>query len=228
MSAKTQLQAPIFVELFGLKDLGRLTCALERIPIPIFKFSLSSSNILGVQIDIFKGMPIIYFLKNIEEIGFLGYRNDNGKELVSFSDSTTDPLSSYTPIISIDKIPKLFEQGYLNKKVSKERYLSMNVSDLVSLSKITSYKILYEDLPLPLFEFPKGNKWILGSFARLDESDELALFFYIEQDRKNIYPFIRYSSRNPEKTEAINRFDEIGYIYMKIIQLTKLHPLVDI
>jgi hypothetical protein len=228
LPAKKSLKPPIFVELLSLADLGRLTCAMERIPIPIFKFTLDKDDIFAAQIDIFKGTPIIYFLKLFKGGGFLGYRNDGGKEIVSFSNSTNGPISSYSPIISLDRIPKIFEQGYFRKKVTKDRYLSMNVTDLTSLSKITSYRILYEDLPLPLFSFPKGRKWIIGSFARLDDSDELALFFYIEGEEKNNYPFIRYSSRNPDKTEIVDKFDEIGYIYIKIIQLSEIHPLVEI
>jgi len=228
LSTKKSLKPPIFVELLSLADLGRLTCAMESIPIPIFKFNLDNDDVFAAQIDIFKGTPIIYFLKHFEGEGFLGYRNDGGKEIVSFSNSTNGSITSYSPIISLDRIPKIFEEGYFRKKATKDRYLSMNVTDLSNLCKITSYRILYEDLPLPLFSFHKGRKWIIGSFAGFDDSDELAFFFYLEGSVKNNYPFIKYSNRHPDKTEIVDKFNEIGYIYIKIIQLSEIHPLVEI
>jgi hypothetical protein len=229
------LNPPSFVEVAGLKDLARLTCALERVALPIFSFKMNDKVVLAVHLDLFLGTPVLYFTRS-ESVGrFLGYRNLGGREVTEISGSTRDPTSVYAPIISIEKTPEIFIKGIeaglkKRKKDSRRHYLSMQVSDLESLCKVALYKIVFEESPLPLFTFKEreGERWILGTFARLDDSDETAVFFYVELSAQPSQRFVRYSSVSPEKTGLTDRIDEHGYVYGKICELKETHPLVDL
>ena len=229
-----KLNQPSFVEVVGLKDLARLACALERVALPIFGFKMNGEVLLAIQLDLFMGTPVLYFARSESAGSFLGYRNLGGKEIVELSSATRDPSNVYAPIISIEKIPEIFAEGLVSvtgkkEENPREHYLSMQVEDLDSLCKVALYKIVFEESPLPLFTFKgKGELWVLGSFARLDDSDETAVFFYIELTDRPSHRFVRYSSVNPEKTGLTDRIDEHGYVYGKICELKETHPMVDL
>jgi hypothetical protein len=55
------LKAPCYIPLAGLKDFGRLVCALERTPLPAFSLVFNKSSVLAVQSDILNGRPVIYY-----------------------------------------------------------------------------------------------------------------------------------------------------------------------
>ncbi|MCL4435738.1 MAG: hypothetical protein M1503_00470 [Thaumarchaeota archaeon] len=232
-----KLNPPSFVEVASLKDLARLACALERVALPIFGFKVNDQVLLAIQLDLFMGTPVLYFARSENVGSFLGYRNLGEKEIAELSSSTRDPANVYAPIISIQKIPDIFAEGFeaVTEKKEKgedkrEHYLSMQVEDLDSLCKVALYKIVFEESPLPLFTFKgkKGGQWILGAFARLDDSDETAVFFYTELTARPGHRFVRYSSVNPEKTGLTDRIDEHGYVYGKICELKETHPMVDL
>ncbi len=228
-----KLNPPSFVEVVDLKDLARLACALERVALPIFGFKMDDEVLLAIQLDLFMGTPVLYFARSGSAGSFLGYRNVGGREVAELSSSTRDPTNVYAPIISIERVPEIFAEGFKagpnRKKDSQEHYLSMQVAGLDSLCKVALYKIVFEESPLPLFTFKgKGERWILGSFARLDDSDETAVFFYIELTSRPNHRFVRYSSASPEKTSLTDRIDEHGYVYGKICELKETHPMVDV
>ncbi len=230
-----KLNPPSFVEVVSLTDLARLACALERVALPIFAFKMDNEVLLAIQLDLFMGTPVLYFARSGSAGSFLGYRNLGGKEIAELSVSTRDPANVYSPIISIEKIPDIFAKGFESitrkkeKKGLREHYLSMQVGDLESLCKVALYKIVFEESPLPLFTFKgKSEQWILGSFARLDDSDETAVFFYTELTSRPSQRFVRYSSVNPEKTGLTDKIDEHGYVYGKICELKETHPMVDL
>ncbi len=229
MSASDKkLKPPCYVEVGSVNDLARLTCALERVALPMFRFTVKNEVILAVQLDLFRGTPVFYYVKNKDKGDFLGYRTAVGKEEVKLSGSTRDSVNAYAPIISVEKMPKIFEEGFFEKGLKRNKYWTMQVADLANLCKVALFKIMFEESPLPLFAFPKGNRWILGAFTRLDEADEAAIFFHITLNNRPDYSFVKYSSVNPEKTELTNRIDEHGYAYGKIIRLVETHPMVDI
>ncbi|MFQ6135550.1 MAG: hypothetical protein ACE5KU_07055, partial [Nitrososphaerales archaeon] len=172
-----KLKPPCFVEVAGLNDLARLTCALERVALPIFRFRVKGEDILAAQLDLFRGRPVLYYMKSKDTSSFIGYRSAGGKEAVELSGSTRDAANTYAPIISVEKIPKIFEKGFFEKGAKKDKYLAMQVEDLASLCKVALYKIIFEEPPLPLFTFSEGGRWVLGAFARLDDVDEVAVFF---------------------------------------------------
>jgi len=98
------LKAPCYIALAGLKDFGRLVCALERTPPPAFSFVFSKENVLAVQTDIINGMPVIYFAKNeaTDSSGqYLAYRITSGIEEVLLADSVGNPTFVYSPVLNV-------------------------------------------------------------------------------------------------------------------------------
>lgn len=223
-----KVKAPCFVEVESLVDFARLVCALERVTLPMFGFEASGESVLAVQLDLFRGTPVLYYARCKGPGDFLGYRNTGGREFAELSFSTRDASNVYAPILGLEKIPEMFEKGFFGKGLKREKYISMQVKDIANLCKISLYKIMLDDVPLPLFAFPADGGWIIGTFSRLDDVDEVAVFFYATLSSRPAYSFVKYSSMNPEKTGLTDRVDEHGYVYGKVIRLVEKHPMVEI
>lgn len=216
-------KTPCYVELESINDLARLVCALERTPLPVFSLSLHGDDVLSAQIDFIAGRPIIYYAKFNRSGEFLAYRNVGGVENITTVDAITNPTFSYAPIIQVEKLP-----NNMTKSVKVEKNsgcISIKLKDAASLAKVSSYKMFYEEAPLPLFLF-KDDKPILGTFMSMNESDSVSYFYYVELDAAPSEMFMKYSSQRVEKPAFTNKIDEHGYIYMKVIRLRKDHPLV--
>jgi len=216
-------KSPCYVELENINDLARLVCALERTPLPVFSFRLQGYDVLGAQTDFLMGRPIIYYAKFNRSGEFLAYRNVSGVEDITMVDAITNPTFSYAPIIQVDKLPNNMTK---NVKADKNSgYIIIKLKDAASLAKVSSYKMFYDEAPLPLFLF-KDNKPILGAFMSVNDSDSVSYFYYVELDSIPSAMFMKYSSQRIEKPAFTNKIDEHGYIYMKVIRLHKDHPLV--
>lgn len=222
------LMPPCFIEVESIKDFTRLACAFERVALPAFRFKMNDEDILAIQFDIFRNMPILYYIKIKDKGNFIGYNYNEGKEIIELSISTDNKTGIYAPIIVVNNAPEIFNQGFFSNEIKQKKYLVMKVEDIASLCKVALYKILYEETPLPIFMFPNNDKWILGSFTRMDEIDDAAIFFYVELDNKPEHNFVKYSSLSPEKTGITNDIGDHGYLYGKIIKLSEKHPLVDV
>ncbi|MFQ5969708.1 MAG: hypothetical protein ACE5J2_04365 [Nitrososphaerales archaeon] len=218
-----KLQTPCYIELQAIKDLARLACALERASLPIFCLRLHEDDILAIQIDLLMGRPIIYYAKHGKSGEFLAYRNMGGNEDVLLVDAITNPTFTYAPIIHVEKIPEDMMKKAKADKMSG--YISIELKDLASLAKVSSYKMIFEEAPLPLFLF-KDRSWILGTFMSMNDNDSISYFYYIRMDSTPAESFLKYSSQSIKKPAFTNKIDEHGYVYMKIIRLSKNHPLV--
>jgi len=223
------LRPATFIEVENIGELARLACALERAPLPTFASKDDSGYMVSTQLDFFVGSPVFYFAKATEAKQFLGYKTTSGGEEVSLVDVPVNPSMVYAPVIQIVKFPKIFEDGIAaKKKVRGPKFLSLQVKDLLSLVKVATYKILFEEPPLPIFTFPTvSGKWAVGTFTRIEEFEEASIFFYYEQDAKPEHNFVGYST---SKAQAYftNRTDEHGNFFVKIIRLKETHPLVDV
>jgi len=206
-----------------MRDLARLVCALERTPLPVFSLRLHGDDVLAAQIDFLMGRPVVYYAKFNMSGEFLAYKNVGGVEDITVVDAITNPTFSYSPIIQVDKLPNNMMK---NVKVDKSSgYISIKLKDVTSLAKVSSYKMFYDEAPLPLFLF-KDGKPILGTFMSMNDSDSVSYFYYVELDSTPSEMFMKYSSQRIEKPTFTNKIDEHGYIYMKVIKLRKDHPLV--
>ncbi len=220
---KKRIIGACFIELQSLLDLGRLSCALERAPFPIFASRHAGKTRLAVQTDLFMGIPIFYYFEVDHATEFLAYKSTGEAEDVQLVDSTQAPSFIYSPLIHVLRLPKVLEhRGHFS-----ERFLAAEVADLSSLVKIASYKMLYEEPPLPLYTFKNGSVWTIGSFARLDDYEEASLFFYTNVTAEPEQGFVRYSPARLTETAFSKRTDEHGFIYVKVIKLAEKHPLVE-
>ena len=207
----------------GLVELGRLACALERAQLPIFMSKHGTAVRLSVQNDLFMGVPIFYYYESEKGGEFLAYKNVGETEEVQLVESTSIPSYIYSPIIHVLKLPRILE----HKKEFHQKFLAAEVADLPSLVKLATYKMLYEEPPLPLYCFKNGAGWIIGSFARLDDYEEASLFFYARIEDEPSAGFVRYSPTNLADTGFSKRADEHGFYYVKVIKLAEKHPLVE-
>jgi len=212
-----------FVKLVGPLELGRLACALERAQLPIFMSKHGEKVRLSVQNDLFMGVPIFYYIDSDKGGEFLAYRNAGEIEEVQFVDAASTPSYIYSPIIHILKMPSILE----HKKEFHQKFLAAEVADLGSLVKLATYKMLYEEPPLPLYSFKNGTSWMIGSFARLDDYEEASLFFYTRMKTEPPTGFVKYSPTNISDTNFSKRTDEHGFYYVKVIKLAEKHPLVE-
>ena len=222
-AAPRRIVGACFVELESLTDLARLSCAFERAPFPIFMSKEGSKFRLAVQTDLFMGIPIFYHTE-VEKGGeFLAYKSSGEVEEALLVEAALNPSYMYAPVVHVLKLPRVLERRH----GFKARFLAAQVSDLANLMKIASYKMLYEEPPLPLYTFKNGTSWIAGCFARLDDFEEASLFFYARLDRAPPSGFVRYSASKLGDTDFSKRIDEHGSIYVKVVRLKEKHPLVE-
>ena len=222
-AAPRRIVGACFVELESLTDLARLSCAFERAPFPIFMSKEGAKYRLAVQTDLFMGIPIFYHIE-VEKGGeFLAYKSSGEVEEALLVEAALNPSYMYAPIVHVLKLPRVLERRH----GFKARFLAAQVSDLANLMKIASYKMLYEEPPLPLYTFKNGTSWIAGCFARLDDFEEASLFFYARLDKEPPSGFVRYSAAKLGDTDFSKRIDEHGSIYVKVVRLKEKHPLVE-
>jgi len=222
MGVRKKVGAAIFTELLDLKELGRLACALERVPMLVFSFPSKEGLRLAVHVDTYFNRPVFYYSTADKSGHFLEYRNSAGLEEVRISNTPSFIL--YTPIVSVQKLSKDFEQ---NEGRKLEKIPSIEVADLVSLAKVGAYRMLFEESPLPIFTYRADGGWVAGVFTRLDEFDETSIFFYCWLDKEPSGRFIKYSTNSSELSYT-DRLEEHGYVYLKVIRLKVPHPLVSL
>jgi hypothetical protein len=220
------LKAPCYIALSGLKDFGRLVCALERTPLPAFSLQFDKHDVLAVQTDIINGRPVIYYAENGSKDGqYLAYRVSNGVEEVLLAGSVDNPTFVYSPILKVEKFPRALARSA--KVDKKSGYTVIKLKDLSSLAKVAAYKTIYDEPPLPLFLFKeRGGKAILGATMSANDNETLSYFYYVALDEEPREPFLRYSSQKVEQPIFSARLDEHGYVYLKVIKLAADHPLV--
>ena len=238
-----RIKAPFYIELYNIKDLGRLVCALERTALPTFSLMLNQDHVFAVQTDFVNGRPVIYFAK-IEKYNtcgeYLAYRVIGGVEEVMIVDMVSNPTFVYSPIISIDKLPTVFTKKARIDKVSE--YITIRLKDLSSLAKVAAYKTIYDEPPLPLILYKEVNnnsisknntnqsdcRFVIGATMNISDSDTISYFYYVIIDKEPKDFFLRYSSQRVEQPSFHSKIDEHGYIYLKVIRLAYRHPLVRI
>jgi hypothetical protein len=169
------------------------------------------------------GVPIFYYIDGDKGGEFLAYRNAGETEEVQLVESASTPSYIYSPVIHVLKMPSILE----HKREFHQKFLAAQVADLASLVKLATYKMLYEEPPLPLYSFKNGASWIVGSFARLDDYEEASLFFYTRMKEEPSTGFVKYSPANIADTGFSKRTDEHGFYYVKVIKLAEKHPLVE-
>lgn len=220
------LKAPCYIALLGLKDFGRLVCALERTPLPAFSLQFNRRDVLAVQTDIINGRPVIYYSENGAKDGqYLAYRVTSGVEEVLLAGSVDNPTFVYSPILKVEKFPPALARSA--KVDKKSGYTVIKLKDLSSLAKVAAYKTVFDEPPLPLFLFKeRRGRVILGATMSANDNETISYFYYVVLDEEPRDPFLRYSSQKVEQPVFSSRLDEHGYVYLKVIRLAADHPLV--
>ena len=221
-----RLKAPCYIALADLKDLGRLVCALERVPMPAFALTVAGKSALAAQLDNVNGRAVIYYAE--AETGnaqYIAYRVSNGVEEVVLTESVGNPTFVYSPILKVEKFPlALTRQAKVDKKAG---YAVIKLKDLASLAKVAAYKTIYEEAPLPLFlSTEHGKAIIIGTSMSVSENDSPSYYYYVLLQGEPGGPFLRYASQRPEQPAFTTSLDEHGNIYMKVVKLAADHPLV--
>lgn len=219
-----QSRAPYYLEISTINDFGRLVCAFERTPLLTFSFEKGQDHVLATQIDFLNNIPVIYYVRFPKEGQFLAYRHSGGIEEVAIVNSVSNPVYVYSPVISIEKFPKAFSR---NAKIAKNvGYVPIKLKDLTSLAKIASYKMIYDEAPLPLFVYKLQTNHVIGTAVSLGESDNISYFYYITRTDEPLNSFVKYSSQKNEPTCFSNNIEAHGYIYIKLVKLAAPNPLV--
>jgi hypothetical protein len=109
-------------------------------------------------------------------------------------------------------------------------YAPIKLGNFQSLVKIASYKMVFEESPLPLFVFNSTRKsnYVIGTALNMAESDGVSYFYYATIPENPAYSFIKYSSLKSDEPAFTNNIEEHGYIYIKLIKLLGSHPLVKV
>lgn len=210
-----------YVGLDSLVELGRLSCALERAPFPLFAFKQGKLTRIAAQADLFMGTPVFYYFDNGGVDEFLAYRTGGDGEEVQLVSSASNASYLYAPVIRVEKMPDPLRE----KEDFPDKFMAVEVENIPSLVKVGAYKTLFEEPPLPLFAFKEGNGWVIGTFARIDDYEEASIFFYTHA-KEEPSGFLRYSYDKITETSYVKRTDEPGYHYIKVVKLVKPHPLV--
>ncbi|MBI3840428.1 MAG: hypothetical protein HY297_00480 [Thaumarchaeota archaeon] len=211
-----------FVKLNSLVELGRLSCALERAPFPLFAFKHDGATRIAAQADLYMGTPVFYFFDADKTGEFLAYRNSGDGEEVQLVSAANNATYLYAPVIRVAKMPPSLSP----KEDFRDKFMSVEVMDLPSLVKVGTYKMLFEEPPLPLFAFKNGSWWVIGTFARIDDYEEASIFFYTRTEEPPGSGFVKYAPDKISETAFVTRTDEHGYYYIKVVKLDVPHPLV--
>lgn len=210
-----------YVGLETILDLGRLSCALERAPFPLFAFKEGKATRIAAQADLYMGTPVFYYFDNATVDEFLAYRITGDGEEVQLVNSASNASYLYAPVIRVEKMPP----PLVAKDTFTDKFMSVEVQNIPSLVKVGAYKTLFEEPPLPLFAFKDGSSWIVGTFARIDDYEEASIFFYTKS-KEEPSGFLRYSYDKITETTYVKRTDEPGFHYIKVVKLVQPHPLV--
>ena len=215
----TNDKLPRYIQVSSTLEFSRLVCALERAPRVSFLHDHDGRKILSVQMDILKEKPIVYYTPLEHNGHYLCYGLKGGREESDIVDTTSDSSRLYSPIVRIKSLPKTLRPG----NGTLDRYQPIELEDMSSLAKLTWG---FEEMPFPVFLFPRNEKWLLGVFMTFQE-DGPSYFCHVVLDCDPQKPFMRFSAANGMQPAFVDSPSEHGYSYIKIIKLKDTHPLVD-
>jgi hypothetical protein len=210
---------PRYIQVSSSLEFSRLVCALERAPRVSFLHEHNGKKVLSVQMDVLKEKPIIYYTPLEHSGHYICYGLNGGKEESRIVNTTSDSSKLYSPIVRIKSLPETLKPG----NGTLDRYQPIELEDLASLAKLTWG---FEEIPFPLFLFPRNGKWLIGVFMNFNE-EGTSYFCHVVLDHDPRKPFLKFSTSNGLEPSFIENPSEHGYSYIKIIKLKDTHPLVD-
>ena len=210
---------PRYIQVNSTLEFSRLVCALERAPRVSFLHDHDGRKILSVQMDILKEKPIVYYTPLEHNGHYLCYGLKGGKDESEIVNTTSDNSKLYSPIVRIKSLPKTLKPG----NGTLDRYQPIELEDMSSLAKLTGG---FDEIPFPLFLFPRNDKWLIGVFMNFND-EGTSYFCHVVLDSDPQKPFMKFSPGNGTEPIFVENPSEHGYSYIKIIKLKDTHPLVD-
>lgn len=211
--------APIFSEVTSLAELGRLACAFERMPRPIFGISVGDKYALAVHSEQLGDSPVFFYAMSDKIDHFLRYRVDEETEEVTTCSEAFDPRYLYSPILQIKQVPEAFNQA-LGRKVSLgELTQKLELHDVVSLLKLSTYRVFADESPAPLYLSRSQSSVELGAFVHIGDSDGSDLYFYVTLDSDPGKNFVRFNPQKPSDWQFTNRTGDHGSYHAKLIRV---------
>ncbi|MEM3684119.1 MAG: hypothetical protein QXX17_05080 [Conexivisphaerales archaeon] len=213
---------PIFAELSSIVELGRLACAFERVPRPVFGISIDESQhkyALAVHSEQIGDAPVFFYALSDKIDQFLRYKVDEEAEEVTFSPEAFDPRYLYSPILLIKEVPEVFKKAIGRVLGLSELTQRFQLGDVVSLLKLSSYRLLADEAPAPLYLSKSDDKYHLGAFVHIGDSDGSDLYFYTLLDSDPGKNFVKYNPQKPSDWGFTNRAGDHGTYYAKIVRI---------
>lgn len=214
---------PIFAQLSSLVELGRLACAFERVPRPVFGIKIGSAGnsdryALAVHSEQIDESPVFFYTISDKVDHFLRYKIDDISEEVTLSSEASDPRYLYSPVLLIKHVPEEFSRA-IGKKISLSGLTKkFELADVVSLLKLSSYRMLADEAPAPLYLSKEDDGIQLGAFVHIGDAEGSDLYFYTKLDSDPSKNFVKYNPQKPSEWGFTNRAGDHGTYYAKIVR----------
>jgi hypothetical protein len=210
---------PIFRKLQSVRELARLACAFERVPRPTFGILVDGKYALSVHSEQLGESPVFFYAMDDRIDQFLKYKLEDEMEEVTQSSEATDPRYLYSPILAIKSVPETYMKSLMKSGTGLSKASSMELSDVVSLLKLSSYRVLIDEAPAPLYLGKDKEGYKLGAYVHIGDSDGSDILFFVKIDSDPQKNFVRYDPQRPSAWSYTNRTGEHGSYYAKIIRL---------
>ena len=210
----------IFVKLNTIEDLTRMSCALEKLPLMIFSYKQKQNYVFYIDYHQINNVKISYYVENRTVDNYISYVNSNGSESTSLIKKMSKHSILTSPVILIENF------RLIHKTILKlDKIDTVFVPDLYDICKAVTYHSSVHDVAIPFFKFSSKNHMILGTFLNTFYDDSVD-FYYTKLDNDVNGNFVKFSSEDNNSVSFTNSIEEHGPFFMKIINLTNVHPMV--
>ncbi|HUO42539.1 MAG TPA: hypothetical protein VMU35_06140 [Methylomirabilota bacterium] len=229
-----EVKPPVPVHVTDMLNFSRLALGLTDGSQILWYFKHRGKHILGLftAYMYWEGdLPILaYTIVDSAPKAFLAYRSDSAKgEEWMFSDEAGDTRYRYGSFVELKSIPEAFVQALDGNFPEVSQPMLAEVEDIKSIARILLPLSLREGTLFPLWHFPRGNRYIVGTcipFEHYYDADALPVFFYVSMDHP-INPhdgFIKYIAIKPngEKVEYTHHTSDAKFFYAKLVSVNDM------
>jgi hypothetical protein len=211
---------PIFAEVSSIVELARLACAFERVPRPVFGISIDSQKYaLAVHSEQINDSPVFFYAISDKIDQFLRYKVDEEVEEVTLASEAFDPRYLYSPILIIKQVPEGFRRAIGKHVGLSDLTQKFELGDVVSLLKLSSYRMLADEAPAPLYLSSDNKSFELGAFVHIGDSEGSDLYFFTRIEEDPGRSFVKYNPQKPADWGFTNRAGDHGTYYAKIVRM---------
>lgn len=227
------VKPPMPVEVKDLQNFARLALALTDGSQLVWHLRFDNKNVIALftAYMYWNGdLPILAYvvIDDVPAKPFLAYKSDSAKgEEWLFCDDADDTRYKYASLIEVKDAPKAFRESLSGEFPPPSEPMLAEVNSMNSILRILLPLSLREGTVFPLWHFPRGKKYIVGTcipFEHYYEADALPVFFYVIQDSPPSASFIKYIASKPygERIEYTNNTADAKYFYAKTVDIKNL------